>query len=175
MKGMELSERFFRDWAEPELRDACGYLLERCAAGLLGPNSQAIGYDDELSRDHAWGPFFVLWTPDDLPESELDRLRQTLESSLPDEFLGFPLSARRDTPYNMSDFVVTRLGDAQEFFLGTRGLPAEEGRLVAALAVADGHEAEVVEFLFAPVGDGHLGREGHGDIALGGRTRVSAC
>jgi hypothetical protein len=50
MKGMELSERFFRDWAEPVLRDACGELLERCAAGLVGPNSQAMGYDDEIYR-----------------------------------------------------------------------------------------------------------------------------
>jgi hypothetical protein len=50
MKGMALSERFLRDWAEPLLRDACGELLERCAAGLVRPNSQAMDSDDEIYR-----------------------------------------------------------------------------------------------------------------------------
>ena len=57
MKGMELSERFFKEIAMPLLRQAFPQLSY--SAGLLGFGSDVLGYDDAVSTDHMWGPRFI--------------------------------------------------------------------------------------------------------------------
>ena len=52
------------------------------------------------------------------------------------------------------------------------GLAAEEHRDVAVLLVAQGNEAEIVEFLLAAVGDRHLGRALQRQVAGAGAERV---
>src|SRR5580693_4415318 len=47
-------------------------------------------------------------------------------------------------------------------------LHAEERRVVGSLAVHQRHKTEVGEFLLAAVGDGHLGRALHGNVAFVG-------
>lgn len=57
--GRELSEGFFRDVAQPILRDHFPHL--KYSAGFLGYGSDVLGYDDETSTDHMWGPRFYLF------------------------------------------------------------------------------------------------------------------
>ena len=60
-KGLELSRKYFLETAEPKLKDAFPELYPRLAAGLCGNGSECFGYDDEVSRDHDWGPAFCIW------------------------------------------------------------------------------------------------------------------
>ena len=73
IKGRELCKGFFQDIAEPILeREFPG--LEY-TAGLLGYGSDVLGYDDEVSTDHMWGPRFYLFLHDEdyyLKEKILD-------------------------------------------------------------------------------------------------------
>jgi len=86
--GIELSQRFLGKFVEPIVSRISPRL--EYAAALIGPGSEVLGFDTEMSTDHHWGPRVMLF----LSESNLadhgaaiDRL---LSESLPYEFLGYP-------------------------------------------------------------------------------------
>lgn len=59
MKGLELCRGFFFDAAKPLIDEYDPGL--KYSAGLIGYGSDVLGYDDEVSRDHMWGPRFYLF------------------------------------------------------------------------------------------------------------------
>ena len=61
MKGLELSRSYFEEYGRPLIRQQYPYYEKRIAAGLVGMGSECFGFDDEISRDHDWGPAFCLW------------------------------------------------------------------------------------------------------------------
>ena len=66
MKGLELCESYFQEEGLPVFKRECNEILDRMAIGLVGDGSECYGYDDEISRDHDWGPGFCIWlTKDD--------------------------------------------------------------------------------------------------------------
>lgn len=88
MKGLELSTRFFTEWGLPYIKAQYPALADRVAAGLCG-GSDSIGADDGISRDHDWGPRFLLWlTSDDFSQFG-EELSCRINATAPDQFLGF--------------------------------------------------------------------------------------
>jgi len=87
MKGLEISRRFFFEWALPFIESEFPYLVGRVAAGLTG-GSESIGADDRLSRDHEWGPQFQMWLTAEDHRRCGCRLRQEINAAAPDKFLG---------------------------------------------------------------------------------------
>ena len=87
MKARQLCHEFYDEHGAPAIELAVPECLDRIAVGLAG-GSQANGNDDEVSRDHAWGPGFAVWLSREDESRFGDRLRHVLES-LPRQYQGF--------------------------------------------------------------------------------------
>ena len=87
MNGPEISRLFFYEWGLPYIRDHYPQLEMRMAAFLF-EKSQAIYADDELSRDHDWGPSFQLILTDADFDAVGEALRERIANDAPDEWRG---------------------------------------------------------------------------------------
>ena len=56
MKGLDLSRKYYFECIKPIIQDNVPELEGKYAAALIGYGSDVIGNDDEISRDHEWGP-----------------------------------------------------------------------------------------------------------------------
>ena len=61
MKGMDLSRAYCERYAASLFAGGLEGLRQRCALGLVGPGSECLGFDDQISRDHDFGPGFCIW------------------------------------------------------------------------------------------------------------------
>ncbi len=88
MKGLDLSREFFETCGAPMILEQFGGYADRIAAGFAGPGSECFGFDDDVSRDHDWGPGFCLWlTTEDY--AVVGRSLQIAYEGLPPVFKGF--------------------------------------------------------------------------------------
>ena len=102
MQGLELCRRFFHEVGLPLMEQRLPEVLPLMAAGM-GGGSQAHGSDDEHSRDHGWGPSFLVWlTPESFGRFE-EPLREVL-AELPHEFLGDSWHRRRGPSAHVYEF-----------------------------------------------------------------------
>lgn len=119
MKGLELSKKYYETFGEPMLRESFPHLLPHLAVGMVGAGSDAMGFDDETSRDHDFGPGFAVFLPGEEIVSRRDAfLLERAYAKLPDEFMGF----RREklSPVGGSRFGVLRLDEFLEKTVGSK-------------------------------------------------------
>jgi len=89
IKGLDLCRGFFFEAAKPVLDMHFPSLTY--SAGLIGYGSDVLGYDDEVSRDHMWGPrFYLFLDPADL--SRKDEISDALSRELPYEYKGYSVN-----------------------------------------------------------------------------------
>lgn len=50
MKGLELAALYFQEFASPMLKKHFPEQIGRIAAGMLGPGSECLGFDDDTSN-----------------------------------------------------------------------------------------------------------------------------
>lgn len=94
MTGMELSGNYYERCGREMLLRQFPALFPRMAIGLIGEGSECFGFDDELSRDHDWGPSFCIW----LQKEDFVRWGNEVQAAyddLPDDWNGYP--ARKAT------------------------------------------------------------------------------
>jgi hypothetical protein len=85
MRGLELARGLYFEAVRPILERRFPQLEH--AAALLGSGSEVLGFDDETSTDHHWGPRVQLFVRDLEPAKEI---HDALASELPVEFGGYP-------------------------------------------------------------------------------------
>ena len=86
--GLELSRRFYWEAVRPALDRSFPGLPH--AAALLGSGSETLGFDDEMSTDHSWGPRLQLFLRRQDREALAAKIDETLRRELPHRFLGYP-------------------------------------------------------------------------------------
>ena len=90
-KGLDLCEAYFNDVCYPMLKKEFAEYLPRMAAGLVGEGSECYGFDDEISRDHDFGPSFQIFIPEEDMAVYGDRLKEKI-AELPGSY--GPFAAR---------------------------------------------------------------------------------
>ena len=92
MQGIELSRGFYTDIVRPWLSEAAPEL--RYSAALIGYGSELIGFDDELSKDHNWGPRVHIVLDRDCFGNYAQRLVDEFSKVVPAGYLGEPIGWR---------------------------------------------------------------------------------
>lgn len=89
LKGHVYCKVLFHEVFLPVLKEHFPEVLPRLSAGVIGLGSDVLGADDELSRDHDWGPSKCQLL---LPEQDIAKygaaISQVLEAAIPDALLG---------------------------------------------------------------------------------------
>lgn len=89
MNGLALSRSFYETIGKPALEQQFPALMSRMAIGLAGEGSECLGFDDELSRDHDWGPAFCIWLEKE-DYMQYGAQVQAVYDALPVEQTGYP-------------------------------------------------------------------------------------
>lgn len=117
MNGIYLSKKYYEAYSDilwsnfPTLRNYA-------AAGLVGEGSQCFGFDDEISRDHDFGPGFCIWLTEE-DYAAYGNALQDAYNNLPDRFLG--ISSSLETAADRVGVFST--GEFYRKFLGTDKYP----------------------------------------------------
>ncbi|GAB4314305.1 MAG: hypothetical protein Kow0059_05990 [Candidatus Sumerlaeia bacterium] len=121
--GRDISVAFIREVLWPLLECRLDRDAERLAVAVIGTGSDVAGLDDDISRDHHWGPRANVMT---LPEDGArlkPRISEILERELPPTFRGFPVARGVRI---MTGVCTTDLDEFFGYFLGTAALPQRD-------------------------------------------------
>lgn len=119
--GLKLARECWNTYGKPLIADKYPEYQGRIAAGLVGHGSECYGFDDDLSRDHDFGPRFCLWLTDEDYAAIGERLQADYEA-LPQSFMGYGPrestaraqgAGRRDGVFRIGDFFESITGYRQ--------------------------------------------------------------
>lgn len=119
MNGLDLAEDYWRRHGRPWLEEKYAPWRHRIAVGLVGDGSDCLGFDDEYSRDHDWGPGFCLWLTHEDHMEIGDALGRDYRA-LPPTFNGF---TRQTSEWGGGRVGVFEIGSFYRGFIGRPGIP----------------------------------------------------
>ncbi|MEM7034746.1 MAG: DUF4037 domain-containing protein [Chloroflexota bacterium] len=88
---VDISREFFTDLVKPILERAFPAETAQTAFGLFGQGSEALGMDDDYSRDHHWGVRIDALMPEDVFLQKSEAMQQVLADNLPPTYQGFEI------------------------------------------------------------------------------------
>ncbi|HEY7418277.1 MAG TPA: DUF4037 domain-containing protein, partial [Ktedonobacteraceae bacterium] len=91
--GIDLNRRFYEDVVRPLLDESFPDLSY--AAALLGPGSETLGFDSEMSTDHDWGARVLIFLKEN-DKHQREPIARLLSHRLPHTFAGFPVDLPAD-------------------------------------------------------------------------------
>lgn len=122
--GMELCQAFYEEFGVPMIREKFPQYESMIATGLVGEGSECFGFDDEVSRDHDFGPGFCMWLTDQVYDEIGQQLQEAYEG-LPSTYMGI---TRFTTAKAQKRVGVFRIGDFYEGLIGLRDVPTTQNQ-----------------------------------------------
>lgn len=122
--GLELCEAFYREFGIPMIRSKFPAYETVIAAGLVGEGSDCFGYDDEVSRDHDFGPGFCMWLTDKTYDDIGEELQKAYDE-LPMSYMGI---TRITTAKAQKRVGVFRIKDFYENLIGLTDVPTTQNQ-----------------------------------------------
>lgn len=119
LRGMEICRRYYETYGRQMMEEKYPQYVDRIAVGLVGEGSECLGFDDEYSWDHDFGPGFCMW----LRAEDFEDIGEALQADydrLPGALEGVP--ARRTMEqgkgrvgvFNMDEFFGRYVGAGEE-------------------------------------------------------------
>lgn len=96
LSGMEIARLYYETYGRPMIEKKYGEYADRIAVGLVGEGSECLGFDDEASWDHDFGPGFCMWLTGDDYE-KIGAALQADYDALPKELPGIPARKTMET------------------------------------------------------------------------------
>jgi hypothetical protein len=100
MQGLEIAKTFYDEWGKAYLENAFPNLAKRAAVGRIF-GSDVIGADDEISKDHNWGPQFTIFLSADDYTKHADKLSGVMNAAAPNPWCGYRLDGAGDRSVNV--------------------------------------------------------------------------
>ncbi|MBD5396121.1 MAG: DUF4125 family protein [Lachnospiraceae bacterium] len=122
--GLELCEAFYREFGIPMIRSKFSAYESAIAVGLVGEGSDCFGFDDEVSRDHDFGPGFCMWLTDQTYDEIGEELQKAYDE-LPHTYMGI---TRFTTAKAQKRVGVFRISDFYEGLIGLTDVPTTQSQ-----------------------------------------------
>lgn len=87
MSGLWLCRSYYETYGKPMIAEKFAEYVDKIAVGLVGKGSDCFGFDDEYSKDHDYGPRFVMWVTAKTYE-EIGEALQAEYEKLPTSYQG---------------------------------------------------------------------------------------
>lgn len=144
MKGLELSQKYYEAYGKPMIEERFPDIADQTAAGLVGYGSECLGFDDEISRDHDYGPSFCIWLPEKMYQ-QFGAVMQAAYDTLPKTFLGY--SERVEQEQGRGRVGVLSLEEFYRDIIGRENLPMTEAEwlMIPEEALATATDGSVFE------------------------------
>lgn len=113
--GLELCEAFYEEFGIPMIKTKFPAYESLIAVGLVGEGSDCFGFDDEISRDHDFGPGFCMWLTDQIYDEIGEELQREYEA-LPLTYMGITRVTTAKAQKRVGVFKIS------EFYEGLIGL-----------------------------------------------------
>lgn len=83
MKGLDLARDYYIQCGRPMIQEKFESYASHITVGLCGEGSECFGFDDEISKDHDFGPAFCMWLDREVMEKTGERLIAEYEALRP--------------------------------------------------------------------------------------------
>jgi Domain of unknown function (DUF4037) len=116
MKGLEIAQGFYAEWGKAYLEKAFPELVKRVAIGRIF-GSDVIGADDEISKDHNWGPQFTIFLSAKDYAEHGEKVSAVMNAAAPNPWKGFRLDGGGDQSVEVEsipNFIETWIGFSEK-------------------------------------------------------------